>query len=150
MSKKQSNRRRNSLVRLEVEKILYSTSEEVAFQIISFAVPTNGNKSSLELWELENRLTSIFNSAINLIREVNSNVGEAFSFELKRRSRTLMDDLISLFLESLRDAFREGVDVDYPMPRVIRLTFRNKIENVAFIKKDYSMKVYEVLRHLLG
>jgi hypothetical protein len=113
-------------------------------------MPANGNKGSLELWEIENRLTPIFNSAINLISEINPNVGDVLSFELKRRSRTLTDDLISLLLESLRDAFRDGVDVDYPTPRTIHLAFRNSVDNVAFIRKEYSAKVYEVLRHLVG
>jgi len=150
LSKKQFSHRRNSLVRIEVDKILYSASESVASQILSAAMPANGNKGSLELWEIENRLTPIFNSAINLISEINPNVGDVLSFELKRRSRTLTDDLISLLLESLRDAFRDGVDVDYPTPRTIHLAFRNSVDNVAFIRKEYSAKVYEVLRHLVG
>ncbi len=135
---------------IEIDKILYSTSESVASQILSAAIPANGNKGSIEMWELENRLTPIFNSAINRIREVNANVGEVLSFELKRRSGTLMDDLISLLLESLRDAFRSGLDVDYPTPRTIHLTFEKNVENAAFIRKEYAMKVYDVLRHLVG
>jgi hypothetical protein len=59
-------------------------------------MPANGNKGSLELWEIENRRDPIFNSAINRVSEISPNVGDVLSFELKRRSRTLTDDLISL------------------------------------------------------
>lgn len=149
MSRTPSNRRRNSLVKIEIDKILYSTSELISSQVLSIAVPANGSKGVIEMWELENRLTPTFNSAINSIRDVSAVKAEDLSFELTRRGSAIVDDLISLLLECLRDAFRASVDIDYPIPRTIHVIFKSKVDNTSFIKKEYTSKVYEVLKHLL-
>ncbi len=137
------------MTRIEIDKILYSTSELVASQILSVAIPAKGSKGLIEMWELENRLTPKFNSAINSIRDVSATKAEDFSFELTRRGNAIVDDLISLLLESLRDAFRTNIDIDYPTPRTIHISFKNKVENPSFIKKEYASKVYDFLKHLV-
>ena len=148
MSKKQFSRRRNSLVRIEVDKILYSASESVASQILSAAMPANGNKGSLELWEIETADPDL-QLGNKPDKQKSIECRGSLSFELKRRSRTLTDDLISLLLESLRDAF--GTAWTPITRRRGRSTSpsRNSVDNVAFIRKGFA-KVYEVLRHLVG
>jgi hypothetical protein len=146
----QFNSRKEAVSKLELEKVLYDASESISSKILSSAIPDSKSHGKIDLWELENLLTPILNSVVNGVSSIDYSLAESLSFEIKRRKSSLLDDIVSFLLESLKDAFRDSIEIDYPTPRIIHLRFRKKIENTAFLKKEFSIKVYDILRHLVG
>ena len=81
---------------------------------------------------------------------IDPSMAEGLSFELKRRKSSLTDDMVSMLLESLKDAYRDSIYIDYPTPRIIHIRFKKTVDNTAFIKKEFGAKLYEAMRHLVG
>jgi len=142
--------RRGTLSRLEVEKAIYTASERIASTIISSALPESAPAGTLDLWELENVITQILTEAVNSVMEVDPILGEDLSFEIRRRRSTLMDDMVSLFLECVRDAFGQSVEIDYTTPRIISVRLSKAVSNKDFIQKEFKSTIYEMLRYLIG
>uniref|UniRef100_A0A7J3V065 Uncharacterized protein n=1 Tax=Candidatus Methanosuratincola petrocarbonis (ex Vanwonterghem et al. 2016) TaxID=1867261 RepID=A0A7J3V065_9CREN len=150
MPKPQFNDRKEALSGLELEKVLYDASERLSSQILSGISPERGLNLTIDVWELENLLLPALNAAVNEIRIFDEMKAEDFSFELKRRRNTLAYDLVNLLIECLRDAYRDDVAVEYAATKVVSIKFLNKVENLSVVKKEFTNRVYEVLRHLLG
>jgi len=142
--------RRGTLSRLEVEKAIYTASERVSSTIISSALPESAPVGTLDLWELENVITQILTEAVNSVMEVDPVLGEDLSFEIRRRRSALMDDMVSLFLECVRDAFGPSVEIDYITPRIISVRLSKAVSNKDFIQKEFKSTIYEMLRYLIG
>ena len=150
MPNTQYNGKKEALTRLELEKILYSASEKVSSTILSSAMPEFERRGTIDLWELDNALGSVLNATVKSVGSIDPSLAEGLSFEIKRRKSTLLDDLVSLLLESLKDAYRESIEIDYPTPRIIHIRFMKGAEKTSFIRKEFGSKVYEILRHLIG
>ncbi len=150
MPNTQFNGKKEALTRIELEKILYSTAEKVSSAILSNALPEFECDGTIDLLELENTLMPILSSAVVSISSIDPNLADALSFEIKRRKSALIDDIVSLLLESLKDAFRNSIEIDYPTPRIIHLRFIKGAEKTFFIRKEFGSRVYEILRHLIG
>jgi len=144
----QFNGKRESVYRLEVEKALYSAAEVISSTIVTAALP-NDAVGCLDLWELENKITRSLTEAVNSINEVAPALGEDLSFEIKRRRSFLVNDLVNLFVECLKDAYGQSVEVDRRSARRILIKLSNA-RNKDFIKKEFKSTVYDVLRYLLG
>jgi hypothetical protein len=146
----QFNGKREAVSRLEVEKALYLASDAVASAIINSLLPCDSNIGTLDLWELENRITQILAKTVDSISEVAPSMGEDLSFEIKRRRSMLVDDLINLFTECLKDAFGPSVKIEHSSARKVSVRLSSKIARKDFIQKDFRATIYDVLRYLLG
>lgn len=148
MTKTSPLRRRESLTRLGVDKAIYSASEKISQLLYSSAFPQYSREGYIDLWELESIVSAILTEAINEITAVDPATGEAFSFEIKNRS-SLIDDMVTLILECIRDAFGSSVEIDYPTPRIISVRPVFNICKRDFIQKEFKITIYEVLARLL-
>lgn len=142
--------RRGKLSRLEVERAIYTASERISSSIIASALPESAPAGTLDLWELENIIMQILTEAVNSVMEVDPILGEDLSFEIRRRRSTLIDDMVSLFLECIRDAFGSSVEIDYPTPRTISVRLSKAVGKRDFIQKEFKSTIYEMLRYLIG
>jgi hypothetical protein len=142
--------KRGALSRLEVEKAIYSASERISSTMISSALPESAPSGTIDLWELENIVTQILTDAVNSVMEVDPILGEDLLFEIRRRRSTLIDDIVSLFLECLRDAFGHSVEIDYTTPRIILVRLSKAVSKKDFIQKEFKSTIYEMLRYLIG
>ena len=146
----QFNGKREAVSRLEVEKALYSASDVLASVIIDSLLPNDSNSRTLDLLELESRITQILAKTVDSISEVAPSMSEDLSFEIKRRRSMLVDDLINLFTECLKDAFGPSVKIEHHSPRKISVRISGKFTKKDFILKDFRATIYDVLRYLLG
>jgi hypothetical protein len=142
--------RRGKLSRLEVERAIYTASERISSSIIASALPEFAPAGTLDLWELENIIMQILTEAVNSVMEVDPILGEDLSFEIRRRRSALIDDMVSLFLECVRDAFGSSVEIDYPTPRTISVRLSKAVGKRDFIQKEFKSTIYEMLRYLIG
>lgn len=150
MPSAQSNGKREAFSRLEVEKALYAASEMISLTVVSSALPENSNIGSLDLWELENKVTQILTDTVNCINDVAPSMGEDLAFEIKRRRSFLVDDMVNLFLECIKDAFGTAVEVEHTAPRGITIRLSKQIHKKDFINKEFKSTIYDVMRYLLG
>ncbi|MDI9643931.1 MAG: hypothetical protein QFX35_01780 [Candidatus Verstraetearchaeota archaeon] len=150
MPKPQYNDRKEALSGLELEKALFDASERVAKQMFSGLLPERGLDLSIDLWELENLLLPILNAVVNEIRIFDESKAEDFSFELKRRRNSIPHDLVNMLIECFKDAYRDGVEVEYSSAKLVSIRFLKGVGNLSAVKKEFSNRVYELFRHLLG
>lgn len=142
--------RRGMLSRLEVERAIYTASERISSSIIALSLPESAPAGTIDLWELENIIIQILTEAVNSVMEVDPILGEDLSFEIRRRRSSLIDDMVSLFLECVRDAFGSSVEIDYPTPRTISVRLSRAVSKRDFIQKEFKSTIYEMLRYLVG
>ena len=150
MSNTQSNGRREMMSRLEVEKALFTASEMITSTMFTSAFPDHTREGSLDLWELEFKITQVLIDTANNIAEVAPAMANGLSFEVKRRRATLIDDMVNLFIECIRDAFGSLVQVEYATPRVIAISASAEVGKKDFIQKEFKSTMYDVLRNLIG
>ncbi len=150
MSNTQSNGRRETITRLEVEKALFTASEMIASMMYTSAFPNHTSEGSLDLWELEYKITQVLTDTANSIAEVAPTMANGLSFEVKRRRAILIDDMVNLFIECIRDAFGSLVQVEYTTPRVITIGISPEVGKKDFIQKEFKSIMYDVLRNLIG
>jgi hypothetical protein len=142
--------KRGMLSRLEVERAIYTASERISSSIIALSLPESATVGTIDLWELENIIMQILTEAINSVIDVDPILGEDLSFEIRRRRSSLIDDMVSLFLECIRDAFGNSVEIDYPTPRTIAVRLSRSVSKRDFIQKEFKSTIYEMLRYLIG
>jgi len=150
VSNTQSNSRRETITRLEVEKALFTASEMIASMMYSSAFPDHAGEGSLDLWELEYKITQVLTDTANNIAETAPAMANDLTFEVKRRRAILINDMVNLFLECMRDAFGHLVLVEYTTPRVITIRVSPEIGKKDFIQKEFKSIMYDVLRNLIG
>jgi hypothetical protein len=150
VSNTQSNSRRETITRLEVEKALFTASEMIASMMYTSAFPTHTNDGSLDLWELEYKITQVLTDTANSIAEAAPAMANDLTFEVKRRRAILIDDMVNLFIECMRDAFGPLVQVEYTTPRVIIISVSPEVGKKDFIQKEFKSIMYDVLRNLIG
>jgi hypothetical protein len=150
VSNTQSNGRRETMTRLEVEKALFTASEMITSTMFTSAFPEHTNEGSLDLWELEYKITQVLTNTSNSIAEVAPAMANDLSFEVKRRRAMLIDDMVNLFIECLRDAFGPLIHVEYATPRVITISTSVEVGKKDFIQKEFKSTMYDVLRNLIG
>jgi len=150
VSNTQSNGRRETITRLEVEKALFTASEMIASMMYSSAFPAHTNEGSLDLWELEYKITQVLTDTANSIAGVAPAMANDLTFEVKRRRAILIDDMVNLFIECMRDAFGHMVQVEYTTPRVITISVSPEVGKKDFIQKEFKSIMYDVLRNLIG
>jgi len=150
VSNTQSNGRREMMSRLEVEKALFTASEMITSTMFTSAFPDHTREGSLDLWELEFKITQVLIDTANNIAEVAPAMANGLSFEVKRRRATLIDDMVNLFIECIRDAFGSLVQVEYATPRVIAISASAEVGKKDFIQKEFKSTMYDVLRNLIG
>jgi hypothetical protein len=150
VSNTQSNGRRETMTRLEVEKALFTASEMITSTMFTSAFPDHTNEGSLDLWELEYKITQVLTDTANSIAEVAPTIANDLSFEVKRRRAMLIDDMVNLFIECIRDAFGPLIQVEYATPRVITVSASSEIGKKDFIQKEFKSTTYDVLRNLIG
>jgi hypothetical protein len=136
--------------RLEVEKALFTASEMITSTMFTSAFPDHTREGSLDLWELEFKITQVLIDTANNIAEVAPAMANGLSFEVKRRRATLIDDMVNLFIECIRDAFGSLVQVEYATPRVIAISASAEVGKKDFIQKEFKSTMYDVLRNLIG
>ena len=150
MPSAQFNGKREAISRLEVEKALYAASEMISYAVVSSALPDDSNIGSIDLWELENKITQILTDTVNCINDVAPSMGEDLAFEIKRRRSSLVDEMVNLFLGCIKDAFGSMVEVEHTAPRGITVRLSKKVRNKDFINKEFKYTIYDVMRYLLG
>ena len=140
-------RRRESLTRLGVDKAIYSASEKISDLIYSSAFPANSTEGYIDLWELESAVSVIFTETINELTTVDPVKGEEFSFGVKNRP-SLIDDIVTLVLDCVKDALGSSINIEYPTPRIIFLrSLWNRPK--SFLRKEFRLTIYEVLSGLI-
>ncbi|MEM4658764.1 MAG: hypothetical protein QXX77_10140 [Candidatus Methanosuratincola sp.] len=140
-------RRRESLTRLGVDKAIYSASEKISDLIYASAFPAHSTEGYIDLWELESVVSAILTETVNELTTVDPAAGEEFSFEVKNHP-SLIDDIVTLVLECVKDAFGSSIEIEYPTPRIIFLKSlwgRSK----SFIKREFRLTIYEILVGLI-
>lgn len=150
MSNTQSNSRRETITRLEVEKALFTACEMITSTMFTSAFPEHTREGSLDLWELELKITQVLTDTANSIADVAPAMANDLSFEVKRRRAMLIDDMVNLFIECIRDAFGHLVQVEYTTPRVITISTSPEVGKKDFIQKEFKSTIYDVLRNLIG
>jgi hypothetical protein len=150
VSNTQSNSRRETITRLEVEKALYTASEMISSMMYASAFPTHTSEGSLDLWELEYKITQVLTDTANSIAEAAPAMANDLTFEVKRRRAILINDMVNLFIECMRDAFGSQFRVEYTTPRVITVSVSPEIGKKDFIQRELKSIMYDVLRNLIG
>ncbi len=145
----QFNGRKGALSRLEIEKVLYATSEKIALAILSYVFKGAKEQSTIDLWELENLVGQILDDAVRKIGTVDLPLAESLSFEIKRRKSALVGDMTNLLLECMKDAFRDSVKITYSTPRMISVTIKAN-KDPGFMRRELKEIIYEMLRHLVS
>lgn len=140
-------RRRESLTRLGVDKAIYSASEKISDLIYASAFPAHSTEGYIDLWELESVVSAILTETINELTMVDPAIGEEFSFEVKNRP-SLIDDMVTLILECVKDAFGSSIEIEYPTPRIIFLKSL-WVRSKSFIRKEFRLTIYELLSGLV-
>lgn len=140
-------RRRESLTRLEVDKAIFSASEKISDLIYASAFPAHSMEGYIDLWELESVVGTILTETVNELTTLDPAAGEEFSFEVKNRP-SLIDDMVTLILECVKDAFGSSIEIEYPTPRIIflkSLWSRSK----SFFRREFRLTIYEMLTGLI-
>lgn len=144
MTKTSPLRRRESLTRLGVDKAIFTASEKISDLIHSSAFPENSTDGYIDLWELEGVVSTILTDTINELTNIDPATGEEFAFQIRNRP-SLLDDIVSLVLDCIKDAFGSSIDIDYPTPRIISLRLFSSRSKMNFIKREFRITIYEVL-----
>ncbi|MGQ9759222.1 MAG: hypothetical protein ACUVQ5_01420 [Candidatus Methanomethylicaceae archaeon] len=148
MTKTSPLRRRESMTRFEVDKALFTASEKISSLFYSSAFPKHSIEGQIDLWDLESTVSAILTEAVNEITSVDPVSGDKLSFEIKNRS-TLVDDIVMLLLEHVKDAFGPSIEIYYPAPRIISIKPTALIRKKEFIQKEFEITIYETLIGLL-
>ncbi|MCX8181762.1 MAG: hypothetical protein N3D12_01460 [Candidatus Methanomethyliaceae archaeon] len=140
-------RRRESLTRIGVDKAIYAASEKISDLIYSSAFPTHSMEGYIDLWELESAVSAILTETVNELTTLDPATGEEFLFEAKNRP-SLIDDMVTLILDCVKDAFGSSIEIEYPTPRIIFLKSLWS-KSKSFIKREFRLTIYEMLIRLI-
>jgi len=137
-------KRRESITKLEVEIAIFEACERISSYIFSRAFPKNSYEGVIDLWELEITIDSILADIIDRISLVDPATAEILSYEIRGKTH-LINKIIPLITESIKDAFGQYVIISNLNPRTIYVRLSPIIKNKNFIQKDLKAIIYETI-----
>lgn len=137
-------RRRESITKIEVEMAIFEACERISSYIFSRAFPKNSCEGIIDLWELEITVDSVLADAIDRISLIDPTTAEVLSYEIKGKGH-LINKIVPLIVEAIKDAFGQHVIVSNLNPRTIYFKLSPMVKNKNFIQKDLKAIIYETM-----
>lgn len=134
---------------VEVERIILEAAEKIADLFMDPITSSKPLAASIDLWSLETALSHIISDAAQSLNFVNPDQASRFIYEFRRKKVTIVDDLVSLFINTIRDAARNMVKIDFSSPRLMIVEVDSSFTGLKAVRKEFIQVIYDVLRQFL-